>query len=74
MAKSFAWDSEDLIGSYKETEKKTHDISICTLKGKEYVSIAEKQMTNEGWKYKKNRTMPLEVFKAAQDIVKEAGR
>ncbi|AIW03196.1 hypothetical protein CPT_Mater39 [Bacillus phage Mater] len=69
MAKSFSWDSEELIDTIEETEKKHHDVSICTLRGKEYVSIAEKQLTNEGWKFKKNRTMPLSVFQEAQAIL-----
>jgi len=74
MAKAFSWDSEQLLDTIEETEKKHHDVSICTLRDKEYVSIAEKQMTNEGWKFKKNRTMPLDVFKAAQGIVEGAGK
>ncbi|QIA28624.1 hypothetical protein [Phage f2b1] len=73
MAKAFAWDSEKLIDTIEETEKKHHDVSICELRGKQYVSIAEKQLTNEGWKFKKNRTMPLDVFKAAQSILEGLG-
>ncbi|AHJ87438.1 hypothetical protein Bp8pC_007 [Bacillus phage Bp8p-C] len=70
MAKSFSWDSEQLLGTYEETEKRHHDVSLCTLKGKEYVSIAEKQLTDEGWKFKKNRTMSMKVFDQAIEMVK----
>jgi hypothetical protein len=72
MANDF-WDSEVLIGTHEESEKKHYDVSHCILKGKDYISIAEKQLTKEGWKFRKNRTMPLAVFKEAQNIVSDAG-
>ena len=72
--KPFAWDTEELIKVHTETEKKEHEIRLCTLKEKEYVSVTERQLTNEGWKIKKNRTMPLEVFNAVQDALKDVGR
>ncbi|QIW88820.1 hypothetical protein P59_223 [Bacillus phage P59] len=74
MAKQFSWDSEELIGTHEVSDKVHHEVRICTLKDKEYVSVSEKAMTNEGWKYKKNRTLPMDVFKAVQGIVEEAGK
>jgi hypothetical protein len=71
--KEFSWDTEELLGTYEESEKKHFEVRHCTLNGKDYISVAEKQLTNEGWKFKKNRTMPLEVFKQAQAIVGDAG-
>lgn len=69
--KEFSWDSEEVIGTIEESEKKHHEVKLCTLKDKEYISIAEKQLTNEGWKFKKNRTMPLDVFNQAYYMKEE---
>jgi hypothetical protein len=74
MAKNFSWDSEELIGIHEVNDKVQHEVRICTLKEKEYVSVSEMKMTDEGWKYKKNRTLPMDVFKAVQGIVQEAGK
>lgn len=74
MAKSFSWDSEELIGTIEETDKKHHEIKVCTLKNKEYVSIAEKQLTVENeWKYKKNRVLPIDLFRKVQNVLDQEG-
>jgi len=64
VAKSFSWDSEEIIGVHTESDKKQHEVKLCTLRSKEYVSIAEQQLVEGEWKYKKNRVIPMDVFKA----------
>jgi hypothetical protein len=68
--KQFQWDTEELLTTYQESEKKEHDIKLCTLGEKEYVAATEKQMTPEGWKIKKNRVLSRELFEQIRQVVK----
>jgi uncharacterized membrane-anchored protein len=64
MAKKFSWDSEELLGVHTESDKKQYEVKVCTLRNKEYVSVAEQQLVEDEWKYKNNKVIPMDVFKA----------
>ena len=71
MAKQFAWDTENVIGEVNVSDKVKHEVMHCTLKGQAYIAIVEWKLGNEGWKRSKNRTVKLDVFKAAASILNE---
>jgi len=61
--KNFSWDSEELLGVYPVSDKKQFEYKLCMLKDKEYVSVAEQRMTDEGWKYYGNKTLEMSVYR-----------
>jgi len=63
--KNFSWDSEELLGVHTESDKKQYEVRLCMLRDKEYVSVAEQQIVDGEWKYKNNKVIPMQVFKAA---------
>ncbi|AOZ61925.1 hypothetical protein QCM8_280 [Bacillus phage QCM8] len=71
MAKQFAWDTEVQIGEVIVSDKVKHEVMHCTRKGQAYIAIVEWKLGNEGWQRKKNRTVKLDVFKAAASILNE---
>lgn len=62
MGKDNFWDDEEFIGEIPEGDKVINEVKKCTLKGKEYISVAKKVQTKEGWKYKSNATFKRETF------------
>lgn len=66
--KEFSWDTEELLKEVV-TEKDKYEFKKCTGFGKTYIVIVTWYMSKEGWKFKKNNTIPKEVFDLAADAV-----
>jgi len=71
MSNKQFWDSEELVNTMEVTDKKKFELKLCMLKSKEYVVFSELGMSNEGWKPKKNRVIPKDVFDWGVEALKK---
>lgn len=67
--KEFAWDSEVEIGIVDVSEKEKRKASLCTLNGKQFVSIQKVVFVKNEWKIVANATVPRDAFQQIAEMM-----
>ena len=70
--KEFSWDSEVLVKTIERSDKERHEVKICELNGKTYVSVTKVILfQKDGWKPVKNQVFEMGLFDEVVAAVSE---